>query len=547
MNNRIRRRTFLGGTVGAAAASAAGLAEGSAIPAGGVTNGPGRNGVGAGRPRRGGSMNYGTDAEVQGFDPTTAEYDENGYQYARTVFDPLVAVTNTGRAVPYLAQSVTPNADATAWTITMRPNVKFHDGTPCDGAAVLINLQKQAASPLLGAAFAQFIGSVSQTGPLSVQINMKSPWYTFPYTIAAQTGFIAAPSMLNNPNGTRQPIGTGPFMFDSWVPNDHFTAKRNPNYWRPGLPYLDQITYKPILDATARSDALQSGTIDLMITVTPQIVAQYRGHRQWSYVDNSGFIVGEPQVTMIQLNVAKPPFDNAGIRLALAKAFSQSEFSQIITLGVNPPVQSPFAPGTPYYLKTQYPGFDPAGARRLVQAYQRQTGSAPSFALTSIPDAEVQRSATYLQARWQQVGFQVGIKIVDQNELISQVVAGLFQATTWRQFGTTDPDINYVFWSSTTVNKTGLSLNLARNADPRIQAALETGRQSPSATVRARAYASIGQYLAQDLPYIWLGRAVWAIAAKPSVQNFNGPTGPAGQALIGLDQGTTWPAQFWVT
>ncbi len=545
MTSPIRRRTFLGGTVGAVAASAAGLG-GGVESVGAVTNGPGRNGVGRGQPRRGGTVVYGVDAEVQGFDPTTAEYDENGYQYARTVFDPLVAVTNTGRTVPYLAESVTSNADASSWTITMRPNVKFHDGTPCDGAAILANLQKQSTSALTGPVFSQFVASVSQTGPLSVQVNMKNPWVTFPFTLSTQVGYVAAPSMLNSPDGTRNPVGTGPFMIDSWVPNDHFTAKRNPNYWRAGLPYLNQITYKPILDATARSQALQSGTIDIMITVTPQTIAQYRGRTQWSYVDNSGELVGEPQVNMIQLNVSKPPFDNANARLALAKAFSQSEFASIITLNVDKPVQSPFAPGGPYYIKTTYPGYDPAGARRLVAAYQKATGSAPSFTLSTIPDAQVQRSATYLQQRWQQAGFQVQLNIVDQNELISQVVAGRYQATTWRQFGTTDPDINYVFWSANTVEKTGLSLNLARNADPRIQSALETGRQSLSASARARAYQSIGEYFAQDLPYIWLGRAVWAVVAKPTVQNFNGPTGPGGQPLIGLDQGVTWPAQFWV-
>lgn len=546
MSSSIRRRTFLGGALATAVASAAGLSGEANLPAGAATNGRGRNGVSHARPRRGGTLTYGIDAEIQGFDPTTAEWDENGYQYGRTVFDPLVAVTSTGRTVPYLAQSVTPNADATSWTITVRPDVKFHDGTPCDGAAILANLQKQSTSLLTGPVFAQFVKAVAQTGPLSVRVDMNNPWVTFPFTLSSQVGYVAAPSMLSSANGTRNPVGTGPFMIDSWVPNDHFTAKRNPAYWRSGLPYLDRITYKPILDANARSQALQSGTIDMLVSVTPQTIVQFRGNRQWSYVDDSGVIVGEPQVNFTQLNVSKPPFDNANARLALVKAFSQAEFARIITAGVNPPVQSPFVPGSPYYLKTSYPRYDPAGAHRLVQRYRAAMGSAPSFVFSIIPDPEVQRSSTYLQQRWQQAGFDVQLNTVDQNQLISQVVAGRYQAASWRQFGTTDPDLNYVFWSTDTVTKTGLGLNLARNADPRIQSALETGRQTSNPTVRARAYQSIGEYLAQDLPYIWLGRAVWAAVAKPAVQNFNNPTGPDGQSLIGLDRGTTWPGQIWL-
>ena len=133
--------------------------------------------------------------------------------YGLTVFDPLTAVTTSGQVVPYLAQSVTPNGDFTSWTITMRPNVDFHDGTPCDGAALYTNLKKQSTSILTGAVFAQSIKDVTQTGPLSVRVDMTEPWTTFPFytSSVSQVGYVAAPSMLNDPNGTLHPVGTGPF------------------------------------------------------------------------------------------------------------------------------------------------------------------------------------------------------------------------------------------------------------------------------------------------------------------------------------------------
>ena len=66
---------------------------------------------------------------------------------------------------------------------------------------------------------------------------MKTPWAPFPYYLAqAQTGYIAAPSMLNSSSGTSHPIGTGPFVFKDWVPNSHMTATANPHYWRKGYP-----------------------------------------------------------------------------------------------------------------------------------------------------------------------------------------------------------------------------------------------------------------------------------------------------------------------
>jgi len=555
MTTRIPRRAFLARGAAVAGLAAAGAAAGGLLPdladeagALGRTNGPGRNGISHSPPRRGGTLNYGTDSEVQGFDPTSAEYDETGYTYGRCVFDPLVAGTASGGWVPYLAQSVVPSNDYATWVITLRPNLRFHDGTPCDGAALLLNIHKQSTSLLTGAAFAQFVSDFHQTGPLSVQINMHNPWVAFPYTLSSQVGYIAAPSMLNNPNGTDHPVGTGPFVYQDWIPNDHFTATRNPNYWRKGYPFLDTITFKPIADAGARTDALQSGTIDMMVTDTPQSILQFRGNRQWAYVDNTGPVPGgAPGVNMIQLNVSQPPMNDPDVRLALAKGYSQTLAMRILSLGVDSPVNSPFVPGSAYYSNTSYPTYDPAGARKLVAAYQKRTGNPLSFTLTGVPDAGVQRDITWLQQQWQSVGIGVKLDTNQQNELIDNAVAGKYQACTWRQFGAVNPDLNYVFWAANTVNTNGLSLNIARNSDPRIQKALDIGRETTNPVTAARAYRSIGEYLAQDLPYLWLGRAVWAMVATPSVKNFNNPAGPAGQPLIGIDGGATWPTQFWVS
>ena len=122
MVSRFDRRALLAG----GAAAAAGLAGASALGSGwdavvgATTNGPGLNGVSTKTPKKGGTLVLGVDAEEQGFDPTTARFDEVGVMYARTVFDPLTIVLANGDWAPYLAQSVTPNADYTAWTITLR-------------------------------------------------------------------------------------------------------------------------------------------------------------------------------------------------------------------------------------------------------------------------------------------------------------------------------------------------------------------------------------------------------------------------------------------
>ena len=104
---------------------------------------------------------------------------------------------------------------------------------------------------------------------------------------------------------------------------------------------------------------------------------------------------------------------------------------------------------------------------------------------------------------------------------------------SWRQFSAINPDLNYIFWSPTTITKS-ISINMSRNNDPRIEKAMQVGRTSTTAKARVEAYQNVNEYLAQDLPYLWSTRAMWAIVAHPTVQNFNNPTTPTGAKAYGF-------------
>ena len=551
MASKFDRRTLLAG----GAAATAGFAGASALGwdglAGAVTNGPGRNGVSTKTPKRGGSLVFGVDAEESGFDPTQARFDEVGVMYARTVFDPLTIILANGDWAPYLAQSVVPNASYTSWTITLRPNLVFHDGTPANGAALVTNLVAQSKSLLTGIVLSPTLVSITQTGPLAATISFKAPWIPFPYYLAGgiggQIAYLAAPSMLSNPNGTTHPVGTGPFVFKEWVPNDHFTATANPNYWRKGMPYLSSITYKPIPDEEARAEALKSGTIDLMITDTPQIITQFRGNKSYSYIDDSTHVAGEPDMNCVQLNCLAKPFNNQSLRLAAAQAINRKQYAQVIDEGVLPVSNGLFVPGSPYFSTTSYPKYNPSNAKKLVSAAAKANGGPISFSYGSTNSPAALRAAQYLEQAWKAVGFQVSTNIVQQNDTINNALAGKYQALGWRQFGAVDPDLNYIFWSTTTVSSGALSINMARNSDPTIETALLAGRANSEKTVREAAYKTVNKRLAIDLPYLWTDRAVWAVIGNPTVQNFNNPTTPQGQSAFGMIGGSIWPTQIWIS
>ncbi len=561
MPKRIDRRSFLArGVATAAGVGVAGAGGGvlSACGSGGGGSGGSlssgqRNGIATGTPKKGGSLVFGVEAEEQGFDPATGRFDETGILYARTVFDPLTILADDGSVQPYLAQSVTPNGDYSEWTITARPNVMFHDGTPCDGAAIAGSLE-HFIKGLLGLTF-NTVTNISVPTPNTVVISLKQPWVPFPAYLAGgiggQPGYIIAPSMASNPNGTKNPVGTGPFRFKEWVPNDHFTAVRNTNYWRSGLPYLDQITYKPITDGQQRANSLQAGTIDIMHTTLPGSILQFQSDTSYGYVDDTRHIVGQPDMNFIQINTQNPPVNDIRVRQAMAMAINPRQFSQVVDKGVNPPTNQPFVAGTPFYVQDAgYPAYNPSAARQLIQQVEHDLGKPVSFSYATTTDAHSLVAAQYLQNQLQQVGMQVSITQVQQADVINLALDGGYQTVGWRQFAAVDPDLNYLWWSPTEIFGTGptaIAPNFARNNDPEIEVFLQEGRRSTDPTVRATAYQNIAKKLNQDLPYIWNDRTVWAVVANAKVQNFNNPTTPSGAKAYGMLVGTIWANQIWLT
>jgi len=553
MTKRIDRRSFLarGAATGAGIAvvgtSGGVLAACSSGTASGTGSHP--DGVSTATPKPGGTLIMGVDAEEKGFSPTLGTYDEVGIIYARTVFDPLMILSAGGTPQPYLAQSVSPNSDYTVWTITLRPNLVFHNGAPCDATAVAANFDAHKASTLTGPALTT-VASVDVTGPLVVTVAMKSPWVPFDYYltggIGGQFAFVAEPTWLASGSQTN-PVGTGPFVFQSWTPNDHFTATKNPHYWRPGLPYLDTITYKPITDPDQMLSSLTSGAIDIMHSDTPEVISQLRADTSLAYIDDSKNVAGEPDMGCVLLNLSKPPFDNLKLRQATAYAVSSAQYVQVIDKGVNATSNGPFTTTSPYYVAdNNYPVANVSKAKSLVSQVASETGQPVSVTLNHTPDPATTRIAEYLQQQLLTAGMKVTLAPVQQADIINTALLGTFEAQVWRQFGAVDPDLNYIFWSPTNANTPLFSINMARNTDPYMQLALLKGRQSPAQSDRTAAYQEVSKLLGMDIPYVWFDRSTWAVAAQAKVEDFANPTTPAGGKVFPLIGGTIWPTQIWL-
>jgi peptide/nickel transport system substrate-binding protein len=561
VSRRISRRSFLSKGAATGGIVALGVGAGSALTSGlsGVSDASGSTsaadaksspGVSRAKPVRGGSAIVGTWAEVDGFYPASNHWDVDGYLYANTVYDPLTAVAIDGSIQPYLAQSVVPNATYTQWTVTLRSGITFNDGSPLTAQVVKNNFDALRASALTGTALNAVTGT-TVTGPLTLVYNCNVPYVAFPAALSTQVGYVVGQAMLDavakSPNSPPPVIGTGPFIYSQWQPNDHFTATRNPHYWRSGYPYLDSITYKPIPDTSQREAALRSGDVDLIISNDPNTVNHFKGSSAYQVFDSLQVKTGEPDMDFVMLNCAVAPTNDLRVRQALAMGLNQKVIQKLFGGGLAQSTNGIFPPGSPYYSKnTGYPAYNPTAAKKLVAAYKKEHGSL-AFQLVTIPDPRLAKVVQVLQQMWQQIGCNVSIKSIEQATLISNAITGNYQAVTFEQYSAPDPGINYVWWSTTTVSPVNsIGLNFARNSDATVQQALTTGRSTTSASARINAYKTVNKQLAKDLPYLWLGQTVWSEVGDARIQNFANPTLPNGKRQIQFDNGIFVPTQIWM-
>jgi ABC-type transport system substrate-binding protein len=484
----------------------------------------------------------GLNSEIDGFLPTTNHFDNSGLTYANTIYDTLTVVAADGTAKPYLAQSVTPNADMTVWTITLRPGVSFHDGSPLTADVLLANIQALQTSALTGQALRGVVNSVAKVSDLAVAVTCAEPIVAFPHYLATQVGYVVALAQLESQSSTK-PIGTGPFSLVSWEPNDHMTAARNPHYWRSGLPYLDQVTYKPISEDQSRENSIKSGTIDLMVTRDPNAIRDLRNDASYQQIVNPA--VGQGDMDFIILNTSVDPTNDLLVRQALAYATDTTELVKLFGAGIAQPNLSLFPPGSPYRpADNGYPKYDLTKAKQLVAQAAPNHGGKIQIALATITDPRLLNEIQAVANMWGLAGIETTVSQVEQVTFIDNLVTGKFQAYTDEMFGATDPDLNYVWLSPTTANPP-IALNFARNKDDHLEAALQRGRTVSDTSARAQAYQEVDKRLAQDLPYLWVSRATWSLTASNAVTNFNNLTLPDGSRALGFSGGIFNPTPMW--
>ena len=513
----------------------------------------------AGDPVMGGTLNYGVEAESGGWQPCVDSPSESGTIVFRALYDTLTARTADGEIKPYLAESLEGNEALTEWTLKLRPNIKFHDGTPLDSAAVKANFDAAKAPTSRCSGALTPVKEMQVIDPLTVKYVLASPYGPFPELLSGAPGYIFSPAnaAAKGADVSANPVGAGPYKFQSWERDSKLTLVKNPDYWQKGKPYLDSVVVKPIPDEDARLASLSSGEVDVMFTLRQEYVRQARDlgdsvKRIEKIGNNSGGSI---------FNVTVPPVDDKRIRQALAHAMNQPDLIKILGgEGISPETTQFFSKDSPWYsekVAEGYPKYDVTKAKALVDAYvkdparsdKKPVGTQVEVTFNCPPDPTLVAVAQGYQQMAAAAGIKMNLQQVEQATHINNAVgkppytSADYMINCWRLGGQADPD-SILFNQYADPN--GQAANVTNFTSPEVQALLKTGRESADFDERYKAYEQLGLIFNEEVPHVWTGATAASTVSKPEVTGIGTYLFPDGKTKGAMEQSVSNVAQIWI-
>ncbi|MGX5694563.1 ABC transporter substrate-binding protein [Agromyces soli] len=279
-------------------------------------------------PEAGGTLVYATgDAEPSCLDPHV------GGNYPQALIagqylESLVSLDESREVIPWLATEWQVSDDGLTWDFTLRDDVEFTDGTPFDAAAVKANiehLQNPDTQSSTGYLAVGKVDSVEVVSPTVARFHLTAPDSALLESLAQPWTAMESPAGIERgmDENCQAPVGTGPFVVDEWVPQDHVSLVRNADYHggpadrgRDGAAYLDGIQWRFIPDSASRYAALQAGEVDIIDNAQPDTLAQ--AEQNGSLVEIDAPRPGASN--RLELNSGQAPFDDERVREAFIRA-----------------------------------------------------------------------------------------------------------------------------------------------------------------------------------------------------------------------------------
>lgn len=477
------------------------------------------------KARQGGTLTIGSLVEPPGLDPFHQNA-EARIAVSVLMYQSLMYEDSSGTPQPLLAESMEAAPDGRTYTFRLRGGVKFHTGAPMSSADVKYSYD-YIRDPKNGSPFAgdfQNIEGIDAPDERTVVFHLTKPDASLPMTVTNKYGAVipkdyfaaqGAAARLNTAS-----VGTGPFRLAGYQQNAFLKMERFKDYWEPGVPYLDGVTFLFLPNSAGMLVALQNGRIDLALLGKPQDIAQVEG--------KPGIAVRSfPSLVQksLDLDCDLPALKDVRVRQAIALAIDKRQVLRAAYEG-HGAVLGTMVPGMQeaWGLPLDQVPFqtpDPARAKALLQ--EAGVGGGVGLDLTTIAGYDwMDPAAVTIAEQLRAVGINVSIKKVDLGVWINNFRSH-HMGFTFNDWGTS-PDPNLLFYRHFHKRPEGADFRNWNNDEG--SRLLDEGKQELDPAKRKQTYLAFQKVLAETVPTIMLFGPDLVVATGKSVQNYvQHPTG----------------------
>ena len=470
--------------------------------------------------------------------------DGESFKVTQNLFETLLNFGEQDTTIkPGLAKKWTVSDDGLTYTFELEEGVKFHDGTDFNADAVIKNVNRWKGgneeqfyyfNSMFKAEGEDVIKDVKADGDYKVIFTLSRPQAPFLKNLAMSPFGIASPTAFEKDGDKfgQNPVGTGPFKFVDWKPNQTITIEKFEDYWQQGLPKLDRVIFQVFKDNTARLNALIKGDIDLADGVNPSDGKTVEGNSALQLIERPSMNIG-----YLGLTNTRPPFDNKLVRQAVNYAIDKQAIVDAFFEGRAQVAANPMPPSISGYNEDidPYP-YDPAKAKELL-AEAGYDGKeielwAMPVARPYMPDAA--KVAEVIKKNLEDVGIPAKIVTFEWATYLDKAKNGEADAFMLGWTGDNGDADNFIY---TLLDKDNIgSNNYAYYSNDEVHDLLIAAQSEVDEAKRIDLYKQAQVIIHEDAPWVPLAHSTPLLAAKSGVKGFlPHPTGSDKLANVSIE------------
>lgn len=375
---------------------------------------------------------------------TLDPYDANdtlSLSVAKSFYQGLFAFDKDLKMQDVLAEGYEVSKDGLTYTIKLRSGIKFQDGTPFDANAVKVTFDRviNPENKLKRYTLFNRIAKTEVVNPSTVKFILKEPFSPFINVLAHPSAVIISPTALQKYGRdiAFHPVGTGPFEFEEWKQTDYLKVKKFAGYWKKGLPKVDSLTWKPVVDNNTRATVMQTGEASFAFTLPYEQAELLKKSPKVDVVTGPSIIA-----RYVALNTHQKPFDNVKVRQAINYAINKDALVKVAFAGYATPADGVVPHGVDYAEKFGPWPYDPAKAKKLLTEVGYPNGFETTL-WSGYNNTTSQKVIQFLQQQLAQVGIKAKIEALEAGQRVERV-------ENQQNPDTAPVRMYYIGWSSST-------------------------------------------------------------------------------------------------